>query len=112
MEESIFQAYIGTKSIFRIDREILRPSYIPEKLPHRETQIEQLAQILVPALKGEPASGGEPREHLPDSQAETAACERTGCYFVLGDNRPNSSDSRQGWLLPAENILGFVVMEE
>jgi len=53
MEESIFQAYIGTKSIFRIDREILRPSYIPEKLPHRETQIEQLAQILVPALKGE-----------------------------------------------------------
>ncbi|MGQ0797721.1 MAG: ORC1-type DNA replication protein [Methanobacteriota archaeon] len=53
MEESIFQPYIGTKSIFRMDREILRPSYVPDRLPHREPQIEQLAQILVPALKGE-----------------------------------------------------------
>src|SRR3972149_6506338 len=53
LEDSIFQSYIGTKSIFRMDREILRPSYIPVRLPHRETQIEQLAQILVPALKGE-----------------------------------------------------------
>ncbi len=53
MEESIFQPYLGTKSIFRMDREILRPSYIPERLPHREAHIGQLAQILVPALKGE-----------------------------------------------------------
>jgi signal peptidase I len=30
------------------------------------------------------------------------------CYFVLGDNRQNSSDSRQGWLVPRENITGFV----
>jgi signal peptidase I len=30
------------------------------------------------------------------------------CYFVLGDNRPNSSDSRQGWLVPRENIIGYV----
>src|SRR3990170_3861070 len=53
MEESIFQPYLATKSIFRMDREILRPSYIPERLPHREHHIEQLAQILVPALRGE-----------------------------------------------------------
>lgn len=56
VEQSIFQPYIGTKSIFRMDREILRPSYIPERLPHREKQIEQLAQILVPALKGDQPS--------------------------------------------------------
>jgi len=36
-----------------MDREILRPSYIPERLPHRESHIDQLAQILVTALKGE-----------------------------------------------------------
>lgn len=27
-------------------------------------------------------------------------------YFVLGDNRPNSSDSHLGWFVPAENIIG------
>lgn len=29
-----------------------------------------------------------------------------GMYFVLGDNRPNSSDSHLGWFVPAENIVG------
>ena len=53
MQESIFQPYLSTRSIFRMDREILRPSYIPERLPHRETYIDQLAQILATALRGE-----------------------------------------------------------
>lgn len=45
-----------------------------------------------------PANTGESR----------AACSSDACYFVLGDNRQNSSDSRQGWFVPAENIIGRV----
>ena len=37
---------------------------------------------------------GQPRQ-VPD-----------GNYFVLGDNRPNSSDSHLGWFVPVENFIG------
>ncbi len=53
MEESIFQPYIGNRPIFKIDRDILRPSFVPDKLPHREEQVGELAQILATALRGE-----------------------------------------------------------
>lgn len=42
-----------TGPIFKVDRDILRPAYIPDRLPHREHQVDQLAQILVTALRGE-----------------------------------------------------------
>ncbi len=39
-----------------IDREVMRPAYIPEILPHREKEINDLAAVLVPALRGETPS--------------------------------------------------------
>src|SRR3989442_13784216 len=53
MEESIFEPYIGSRPIFKMDRDILRPSFVPDRLPHREEQVDQLAQILATALRGE-----------------------------------------------------------
>jgi cell division control protein 6 len=53
MEESIFQPYLKSETLFKKNRDILRPSYIPENLPHRDYQIDQLASILATALRGD-----------------------------------------------------------
>jgi len=38
------------------NKEVLRPSYTPDELPHRSQQISQLATVLVAALRGETPS--------------------------------------------------------
>lgn len=52
MEKNVFSSYINSKPLFKGDRDILRPSYIPEELPHRDEYIEDLASIMVTALRG------------------------------------------------------------
>lgn len=52
-QTTVFQPYLQVKGIFRKDREILRPSYIPDELPHRGEQINHLASILATALNGQ-----------------------------------------------------------
>ncbi len=53
MESSVFQGYLKSEMLFKKNRDILRPSYIPENLPHRDHEIDSLASILVTALRGD-----------------------------------------------------------
>ncbi len=55
IRSSIFDNILNIKSVFK-NREVLRPTYTPMDLPHREIQINHLASILVAALKNETPS--------------------------------------------------------
>jgi cell division control protein 6 len=50
-----FEDLINARGVFA-NREVLRHSYVPEKLPHRKKQIDHLAAILSAGLKGETPS--------------------------------------------------------
>ncbi len=43
----------------------------------------------------DPSSRSFPEQKIPENE-----------YFVLGDNRNNSQDSRAGWTVPVESIIG------
>ncbi len=51
----LFADLLAQSGIFQV-RDVLRPTYTPKELPHREEQINSLASILVPALRGETPS--------------------------------------------------------
>ncbi len=53
--EKIFSDYVGSRSVFK-KKETLTDQYIPDKIPHREDQINQIAKTLAPALRGERVS--------------------------------------------------------
>src|SRR3989344_1782941 len=52
--DNIFNSYAGG-SIFK-NKSVLQINYTPETIPHRTSQIESVASILAPALKGERVS--------------------------------------------------------
>ncbi|MBU2617296.1 MAG: ORC1-type DNA replication protein [Euryarchaeota archaeon] len=51
----LFEDLLSVKPIF-VNREVLRPSYTPDYLPHRKEQIKRMATILVAATRGETPS--------------------------------------------------------
>jgi cell division control protein 6 len=53
--DSLFDKLLGNECIFA-NKEVLRHSYTPEELPHRQRQIEDLAAVLVSVFKGETPS--------------------------------------------------------
>ncbi len=48
--DDLFKRVLSAK-IF-VNRDLLRPDYVPEELPHRERQIFRLAETLAPSLRG------------------------------------------------------------
>ncbi|MDR5672761.1 orc1/cdc6 family replication initiation protein [Halalkaliarchaeum sp. AArc-GB] len=54
-DKGLFDDLLSGEPIFE-NKEVLRPSYTPHKLPHRSDQINQMATILVSALRGETPS--------------------------------------------------------
>jgi len=53
--QGLFDDLLAGDPIFE-NKEVLRPSYTPRKLPHREEQINNMATILVTALRGDSPS--------------------------------------------------------
>ena len=53
--KGLFDDLLAGEPIFE-NKEVLRPSYTPHKLPHRTDQINQMATILVSALRGDTPS--------------------------------------------------------
>jgi cell division control protein 6 len=53
--QGLFDDLLSGQPIFE-NKEVLRPSYTPRKLPHREEQINNMATILVTALRGDTPS--------------------------------------------------------
>ena len=51
----LFSQLLQLDGLF-VNREVMRPTYMPEILPHREKEIADLASVLVPALRGETPS--------------------------------------------------------
>jgi cell division control protein 6 len=54
-EQGLFDDLLAGEPIFE-NKEVLRPSYTPHELPHRNEQINQMATILVSALRGDTPS--------------------------------------------------------
>lgn len=48
--DDVFEKFANGATLFK-DREVLRHDYLPEKLPHREEQIQRLGETVAPVLR-------------------------------------------------------------
>jgi len=97
--EVIVFRYPGNPSIFYIKRIIGLPG---------ETVSINHGVITITTVKGENVSLAEPYIVNEDATYTKNVSLLPGEYFVMGDNRPNSSDSRVWGPLPEKDIIGRV----
>ena len=48
--DGFFDTYLDRESLF-LDKKILQSAYTPTKVPHRNEQVQWIAEILAPCLK-------------------------------------------------------------
>lgn len=93
--------YPGNPSIFYIKRVIGLPG---------ETVSIHRGSVTISTASGENIALAEPYIVNEDATYTKNVSLNDGEYFVMGDNRPNSSDSRIWGVLPRGNIIGRVDM--
>lgn len=97
--EVIVFRYPGNPSIFYIKRIIGLPG---------ETVSIVRGEVTITTVDKRNITLSEPYIVNEDATYTKKVSLNTGEYFVMGDNRPNSSDSRVWGVLPQKNIVGRV----
>ncbi|MCD4841429.1 MAG: ORC1-type DNA replication protein [Methanosarcinales archaeon] len=82
----IFDDFLKNNEIFE-NKEVLRPNYTPDNLPHRDKQIQSLASMLVPAIRGD-----TPSNILIYGKTGTG---KTAVVKFVGQELQNTSESRE-----------------
>jgi len=95
---------------------INRAVYFFREPPPKNPQVEYIKRIIalpgdvVEVKEGVVYVNGSPLDepYIKDQPSYTLSPTEVpeNGYFVLGDNRNNSSDSHKGWTVPRQNIVG------
>jgi len=115
--KNIFEAFEAPSRIFK-NREVLRSSYVPDYLPHRQREISLVASILAPALRGEtptnlliygkPGTGKTASANFIGRALTSRASDLTSRYIraFLELNR-KLGDSTSGIMEEASGVVGY-----
>ncbi len=74
-------------------------------LPGESVEIRD-GKVHVYTITGEKLTLVEPYVKYPAAADFPKTTVPEGCYFVMGDNRVNSLDSRAGWTISRDNMIG------